>query len=128
MVIPWSTIFTTVVGIAISVFTGYLSLKVKQLDQKNQAYRKEREEKERTEAEKQRIREESISALSLGMARSMLLENYYKASERGFYPIQDREVYHELFVAYEQAGGDGILHTLAEKIVELPTDDPNKKS
>lgn len=124
MAIPWNTVLTTVVGILISVFTGYLSLKVRQLDQKNQAYRKEREEKEAEEAEKQKVREQAINKLTLGMARTMLLNNYQACLAKGYYSIDQREVYHELYQAYRQDSGNGIIQQISHKIVELPTEPP----
>lgn len=124
MVIPWNTIITTIVGIIISVLTGYLSLKVRQLDQKNLAYRKEREAKEADEAENQRIRQESNNRLTLGIARVLLLSFYQQCMIKQFYTTQERQVYHQIFTAYQLAGGDGILHTLAEKVVALPTEPP----
>ena len=124
MVISLNTVITTIVGIIISVLTGYLSLKVRQLDEKNLTYRKEREQKEKAEITRREAEESAQRELCLGMARSMLLQNYYKAASSGVYPVEDREVYHELFRAYEEAGGDGILHSLAEKIVQLPTELP----
>lgn len=124
MVISLNTVITTIVGIIISVITGYLSLKVRQLDEKNQAYRKERQAKEEAEIARRQAEDNAQRDLCLGMARSMLLSNYYAAMDREFYPVQDREVYHALYTAYRAAGGNSIITTLAEKIVELPTEPP----
>ena len=92
-----SVVVSTVVEIIISVITSYLAYKVKQRDQEMVRYRKEREEKEDAVAEKQRIMWESNNRLTLGMARSMLLQEYNKIVKQQYYPIEDRDVYHALF-------------------------------
>lgn len=121
-----SAVITTCVGILVSVFTGYLTHKVKQRDEDFIRYRREREERE--EAEIRRREEEDLSRdkLTLGMARSMLLDNYYRCVDKKYYSVTERDVYHELYEAYVGAGGNGVIHELAEKIVELPTEPPKK--
>ena len=121
-----STIINTGVGIIISVFTTYLAHKVKQRDEEMMKYRKEREEKEREEAERRESEEQSRDQLTLGMARTMLLLNYDRAMDKGYYTVTERDVYHELYIAYSGAGGNGVIRELAEKIVELPTEPPKK--
>lgn len=60
--------------------------------------------------------------LTLAMARSQLLDNYEKCISKGFYTVDEREVYHELYEAYHMDGGNGIMDMLAEKITKLPTE------
>lgn len=117
-----STIINGVIGIFISVFTTYLAHKVKQRDEEMRQYRKEREEKEKAEMLKREMEDRSRDSLTLGMARTMLLDNYNKCVEKKCYTVTERDVYHELYQAYTGAGGNGVIHELAEKIVELPTD------
>lgn len=64
--------------------------------------------------------------LILAMARSQLLDNYERCIEKGYYTIDEREVYHELYEAYHKDGGNGIMDALAEKLTVLPTE-PNEK-
>ena len=117
-----STIINTCIGIFISVFTAFLTHKVKQRDEEMIKYRRQREEREARETER-RIREDQArDSLTLGMARTMLLDNYYKCRDKGTYTVTQRDVYHQLFAAYTAAGGDGVIDELAQKIVKLPTD------
>lgn len=74
------------------------------------SYRKKREE-----------REVIKSDLDIGVARILLLSNYEEACRKGYYSVEERDVYHELFDAYKAAGGDGVIDDIAEKIVLLPT-------
>lgn len=58
--------------------------------------------------------------MNLGMARSMLITNYERCVAKGVYTTDEKEVYHELYEAYEQAGGNGIMKDIRERILELP--------
>lgn len=51
-----SAIFTTAIGIFVSVLTAMITHKLKQFDENAIKYRKEREAKEAKEAEERRIR------------------------------------------------------------------------
>lgn len=117
-----STVINTCIGIFISVFTAFLTHKIKQRDEDILKYRKQREEKEAREAEQRTREDEARDSLTLGMARTMLLDNYYKCRDKGTYTVTQRDVYHQLFAAYTAAGGDGVIDDLAQKIVKLPTD------
>lgn len=121
-----SAIITTCVGIVVSVLTGYLTHKVKQRDEDFIRYRREREEREEAEIQRREEEDRARDQLTLGMARTMLLKNYDGAVSKGFYTVTERNVYHELYTAYRSAGGNGVMIELAEKIVELPTESPNK--
>ena len=65
--------------------------------------------------------------LTLAMARSQLLENYERCMDKGYYTVDEREVYHELYEAYHKDGGNGIMDTLAIKITRLPTEPTHEK-
>ena len=119
-----SAVLTTIMGIVVSVFTAFISHRLKTWDQENTRYRRERQEKERKLAEEQRIRNEANDQLTLGMARTMLLDNYEKCVTKGYYSVAEREVYHKLYEAYRHDKGNGVIEELAEKIVDLPTEPP----
>ena len=116
-----STVINTCIGIFISVFTAFLTHKIKQRDEEMLKYRKQRERKEAIESEKRIQEDQARDSLTLGMARTMLLDNYYRCVDKGTYTVTQRDVYHQLFKAYIGAGGDGVIDDLAEKIVNLPT-------
>lgn len=58
--------------------------------------------------------------MNLGMARSMLITNYERCVAKGVYTTDEKEVYHELYEAYEEAGGNGIMKDIRDRILELP--------
>lgn len=74
------------------------------------SYHRSREERDAIKAD-----------LDLCMARIMLLQHYYGCIAKGFYAVEERDVYHALFEAYRAAGGDGVIDEIAKKIVKLPT-------
>lgn len=79
-------------------------------NQNIKSYRKKREE-----------REVIKSDLDIGVARILLLNNYKEVCRKGYYSVEERDVYKELFDAYKAAGGDGVIDDIAEKIVLFPT-------
>lgn len=74
------------------------------------SYRKRREESEAIKDD-----------LDLCMARIMLLNAYYKCVAQGYYSVEERDVYHQLFLVYKARGGDGVIDDIAPKMVKLPT-------
>lgn len=97
-----SSLVTLITGVVLFVLKGYIA------DLKK--YRNERE-----------IKEQAKDELVLGMARVMLLENYRSCEKKGYYSMEDREVYGKLFNAYRSSGGDGIIDQLAPKLRDMAT-------
>lgn len=117
------SIINFIITSALSILTGYLGYKLKKRDQNNEQHREEEEKKEKLIREKR----EAQNGLNLAMARVMLLNKYEHAMAQGYYSVNERNVYHELYENYISAGGDGIMEELAQKIVVLPTTPPQKK-
>lgn len=106
-------LMTIITGIVLYILKGYIA------DLKK--YRNDRETHERELEQKQQAKDE----LLLGMARVTLLETYQKCEQKGYYSLEDREVYGKLFEAYITNGGDGVIDQIAPKIRALPTTPPN---
>lgn len=94
----------------IQLFTNY----------SNRKYRLKKEQEDRVLAENTKKNDE----LQLAMARLMLLDEYKKCIRRGYYDIDERTVYHEMYVAYKDKGGNGIIDDIQAKIITLPTELP----
>lgn len=60
--------------------------------------------------------------LDLCVARILLLENYEKCMNKGYYTVNERSVYHQLYENYVELGGDGVIEDIMEKLIELPTE------
>lgn len=107
---PVSEIISVTVSALVTVVTGVILFVLKSNITDLKKYRLEREKKE-----------EAKDDLLLGMARVMLIENYNRCEEKGYYTTDEREVYGKLFEAYRINGGDGVIDQLAPKIRNLPT-------
>ena len=107
---PTGEIISVSVSALVTIVTGVILFILKANISDLKKYRNERERKEQAKDE-----------LILGMARVMLIENYNRCEEKGFYTTDEREVYGKLFEAYRINGGDGVIDQLAPKLRNLPT-------
>ena len=107
---PIGEIVSVAVSAIVTIVTGIILFVLKANISDLKKYRNEREKKESAKDE-----------LILGMARVMLIENYNRCEEKGYYTTDEREVYGKLFEAYRINGGDGVIDQLAPKLRNLPT-------
>ena len=110
---PIGEIISIVVSAVVTIATGIILFVLKSNMTELKKYRIEREKKEKAKDE-----------LVLGMARVMLIENYNRCEEKGYYPTEDRGVYAKLFEAYKINGGNGVIEQLAVKLRNMPTKKP----
>lgn len=78
-------------------------------------------------AESERVAREQRDAertIVLAIARTMLLDNYEKCMTKGFYTLEEREVYSKLYKSYKDDSGNGVIDAIAPRIRELPTEPP----
>lgn len=107
---PVGEIISVAVSALVTVVTGIILFILKSNISDLKKFKDEREKKESAKDE-----------LILGMARVMLIENYNRCEEKGYYTTDEREVYGKLFEAYRINGGDGVIDQLAPKLRNLPT-------
>ena len=96
---------------------------LEKFDGKREQARIEQREAERAVIE-QREAERNIV---LAIARTMLLDNYEKCADKGFYTLEEREVYHKLYESYAMDGGNGVIEEIAPRIRRLPIAPPRDK-
>ena len=106
--------------IAAPIIVAIINRKLNRFDEKREMARAERAEDKRRERE-QREAERNII---LAIARTMLLDNYEKCVDKGYYSVDEREIYHKLYVEYKNDGGNGIIDTIAARVKELPLEPP----
>lgn len=83
---------------------------------------------ERAEAERKKIEQrEAERGIVLAIARTMLLDNYEKCMDKGYYTVEEREVYSKLYENYANDGGNGIIEAIAGRIRALPMEPPRHK-
>ena len=106
--------------VAFPLLLWFIKRYLERFDGKREDARVERAENERKRT-KQREAERDIV---LAIARTMLLNNYEKCMEKGFYSVDEREVYSKLYESYKLDDGNGIIDTIAVRIRELPMEPP----
>lgn len=81
---------------------------------------------ERAETERVKIKQrEAERTIILAMSRTMLLDNYEKCVAKGCYTLEEREVYHKLYEAYKDDGGNSVIDDIAPRIRRLPIEPPD---
>ena len=82
---------------------------------------------ERVEIEHRKMEQrEAERTIILAMSRTMLLDNYEKCIDKGYYTLEEREVYHKLYEAYKDDGGNSIIDEIAPRIRALPMEPPKE--
>jgi len=80
------------------------------------------------EAERRIIEQRDAErTIILAMSRTMLLDNWEKCMDKGCYTVEEREVYHKLYLAYKDDGGNSIIDEIAPRIRALPMEPPKDK-
>lgn len=108
--------------ITVFIIKSIIGKRLDQFDSKREEARIERAEIERKKVEQR----EAERTIVLAMARTMLLDNYEKCMAKGYYSVEEREVYSKLRAAYAEDGGNGVIDAIAPRIRALPTEPPEK--
>lgn len=108
--------------LAVPLFLWFIKRYLEKFDNKREVARVERAEAERKAVEQR----EAERTIVLAIARTMLLDNYEKCVEKGYYTLEERDVYHKLYKSYAEDGGNGIIEELAPRIRRLPIEPPKQ--
>ena len=93
-----------------------LGQKLDTMDEKREQARAEQaEDKQQRDAER---------SMLLAIARTMLLNNYERCVAKGYYTVDEREVYSLLYESYKSDKGNGVIDAIAKRIRELPMEPP----
>ena len=106
----------------IFIIKRIIGKRLDQFDEKRDEARVERAEIERRKVEQR----EAERGIVLAIARTMLLDNYEKCMDKGFYSVEEREVYSKLYKNYKDDNGNGIIDAIAARIRELPMEPPRE--
>lgn len=108
--------------VMIFIIKRSIGKRLDQFDDKREEARAERAEAERKKVEQR----EAERGIVLAIARTMLLNNYEQCMDKGFYTVEEREVYSKLYQNYKDDNGNGIIDAIAVRIRELPTEPPRQ--
>jgi len=112
-----------VAPLVVAIMVKLFGRRLDHFDEKRELARVERAEEKKREG-KQRDAERNII---LAIARTMLLDNYEKCVNKGYYSIDEREVYAKLYDEYKKDGGNGIIDMIADRIRKLPLEPPDSE-
>lgn len=104
--------------IAFPLLLWLIKHKLEKFDGKREEARIAQAESERKAIEQR----EAERIIILAMSRTMLLDNYEKCVNKGYYTLEEREVYHKLYEAYKNDGGNSVIDEIAPRIRRLPLD------
>ena len=107
--------------LAFPLLLWYIKRKLEKFDGKRENARIAQADAERKAIEQR----EAERIIILAMSRTMLLNNWEKCIEKGYYTIEEREVYHKLYEAYREDNGNGIIEEIAPRIRALPMEPPS---
>ena len=110
------------VPIVVFVLKRAIGRRLDHFDEKREMARVERAEAERAK----QVQRDAERTIVLAMARTMLLDNYEKCMAKGYYSVEEREVYSKLRAAYAEDGGNGVIDAIAPRIRELPLEPPKQ--
>lgn len=122
-----SSSIAMVFSIIASAITSFITLKMQRDDKEKHEYREKREQEEKAKEALAQIKDQQKDASLLALMRIELMTNYRRVLEKGYYTIEEREVYHPLFEAYHNLGGDGIIDKTRDEIIDLPSEPPKEK-
>ena len=109
--------------LAFPLLLWYIKRHLERFDGKREEARIARAEVERKMIEQR----EAERTIILAMSRTMLLDNWEKCIDKGFYTVEEREVYHKLYLAYKSDGGNSVIEDIAPRIRALPMEPPKDK-
>ena len=109
--------------IAFPLLLWFIKRYLERFDGKRDRAREEQAESERIAIEQR----EAEHGIVLAIARTMLLDNYEKCMNKGYYTVEEREVYSKLYQNYKNDSGNGIIDEIAPRIRSLPMEPPKDK-
>ncbi len=121
-VVVASVVELVALPVIIFVLEKLIGARLDEFDNKRDEARSARAEADRKAVEQR----EAERTIILAMSRTMLLDNYEKCMDKGCYTVEEREVYHKLYEAYKNDGGNSVIDDIAPRIRKLPLEPPRQ--
>lgn len=110
-------IITSIISAAIS---GFLAIVMKNINDDARQYRQQRKEMEEAQKKEETIKQEKRDLALLAIMRTMLKDNADKCLEKGYYSVEEREIYSALYKVYKEYGGNGVIDEMGNRLRPLP--------
>lgn len=121
----------TVIGIITSVISatlsGILAIVMKNVNDDARNYRKKRQEDEEELKKIELLKQETEREALVAIMRTMLKENADRCFEKGFYTVEEREIYSSLYKVYKAYGGNGVIDEMGNRLRPLPYDQSEER-
>lgn len=116
-----SCVSTAALGI-VGIMLRRVEKKMDAKDADNAAYRAKCERREAEAKERREADDRALGRGVMSLMRQTLIEHHDRVMAQGFYPNDaERESIHEMFLAYKELGGDGVIDVNHDEIIKLPT-------
>ena len=113
-----------VIGIVTSVISavisGFLAILMKNINDDTRTYRQHRSEMEEAQEKEAKKKQEKEDMALLAIMRTMLKDNADKCFEKGYYSVEEREIYSALYKVYKEYGGNGVIDEMGNRLRPLP--------
>ena len=117
-----SSTISILLGVISSLISTFIAIKMNRRDKETSQYRRDREERQREKITKQQQENGWVADAIRSLLRLELVRTYKHIKIQGYYPLEEREVFHPIFQAYKNLNGDGIIDRMADEVVEYPID------
>lgn len=121
----------TAIGIIASVISaaisGALAILMKNINDDARNYRKQRAEAEDALKQEAKEKQEKEDLAMLAIMRTMLKENADRCFEKGYYTVEEREIYSTLYKVYKNYGGNGVIDEMGNRLRPLPYEPSEEK-
>ena len=100
---------------------------MKNINDDARKYRQKRIEEEEEAKKLQQENQENQNSALLAIMRTLLKENADRCFEKGFYTVEEREIYSSLYKVYKSYGGNGVIDEMGNRLRPLPYDQAEDK-
>lgn len=115
-----------VTSIISAVISGFLAIIMKNVNDDTREYRQQRKEKEEAERKEAQLKQQKEDMALLAIMRTMLKDNADRCFEKGYYSVEEREIYSALYKAYKGYGGNGVIDEMGNRLRPLPYEPTGK--
>ncbi len=109
-----------ITSIISAVISGFLAIIMKNINDDTRSYRQQRREAEEAQKKEEQLKQQKEDLALLAIMRTMLKDNADKCFEKGYYSVEEREIYSALYRVYKEYGGNGVIDEMGNRLRPLP--------
>ena len=116
-----------ITSIISAVISGFLAIIMKNINDDTRVYRQQRKEMEELQKKEAQLKQQKEDLALLAIMRTMLKDNADRCFDKGYYSVEEREIYSALFRAYKEYGGNGVIDEMGNRLRPLPYEPSDDK-